>query len=231
MTGLGRVTELRFEMKLVCDPGRLAQARSWLRLHPAAFVKAYPPRVVNSLYFDTGHLRCLDANLAGDAAREKLRLRWYGEGRGPVAAVLELKQKENLLGRKRRLQLAGRLDLQRPWPDIIDAIHDRADERFCIALQTMNRPTLITRYLREYYVTADGAVRATLDYQQRAYDQIVSTRPNLSVRLPTPDRLVVEVKAPERHAERVWDIVSRFPIRRSRNSKYALGMTAALMSR
>jgi hypothetical protein len=53
---------LRYELKLVCEAPYLAQARSWLRLHPEGFRVAFPPRMVNSLYLDTPHLNSFNAN-------------------------------------------------------------------------------------------------------------------------------------------------------------------------
>ena len=55
----------RYELKLVCDARYLDQARSWMRLHPAGLRVAYPPRRVNSLYFDTPGLGGLETNLQG----------------------------------------------------------------------------------------------------------------------------------------------------------------------
>ncbi len=222
---------LRYEVKLVCDPHRLPQARSWIRLHPAGFVVAYPPRRVNSLYLDTLHLSSLNDSLAGLAVRQKLRLRWYGDELTGVRPYLELKQKHNLLGRKVRYLLPCKLDLTLPWTEILGVI--RTETRFfpknlIPVLQTVDQPTVLNHYRREYYVTRDGAVRVTLDFAQVAYDQRLSPRPNLRVRLPIADAVVIEVKAAQEQAERLQEIVARFPVRRSRNSKYANSLTVAL---
>jgi len=79
-----------------------------------------------------------------------------------------------------------------------------------------------------YYVTPDGAIRVTLDFCQAAYDQRLSPRPNLRVRLPIADAVVIEIKTGQEHAERLQDVAARFPVLRSRNSKYARGLLAAL---
>lgn len=221
-------TELRFELKVTLESRLLPQARSWLRLHRAAFVVAHPPRRVNTLYMDTAHLSCLDANLAGLGVRDKLRLRWYGDEAQRVALCLELKQKDNQLGRKRRQQLVDEVDLGRPWSEILATIRRHADPAFRVLLQTLSQPTLLTRYHREYFVTPDGTIRATIDFDQQAYDQRLTLRPNLHLRLPIPGIVVIEVKGPEDQADRIWDIVAGFPARRTRNSKYAIGLLTAL---
>jgi hypothetical protein len=221
-------SDLRYEIKLVCEPHRLAQARSWIQLHPAGFVVAYPPRQVNSLYLDTLHLSSLNGNLEGLCARQKLRLRWYGDVLTDIQPALELKQKRNLLGRKKRYLLPCRLDLALPWTQIMGTIRANAGPEWRALLQTVDQPALLTHYQREYYVTSDGAIRVTLDFSQAAYDQRLSPRPNLRVRLPIADAVVIEIKTGQEHAERLQDVAARFPVLRSRNSKYVRGLLAAL---
>ncbi|MCB8945978.1 MAG: polyphosphate polymerase domain-containing protein [Ardenticatenaceae bacterium] len=230
---------LRYELKLTCDASYLAQARTWLRLHPEGFRTAFPPRLVNSLYLDTPALNSFNANLAGVGERQKLRLRWYGEigdwrletdaCPSPITnPTLELKYKQNLLGGKRQQVLACVWDWQRPFSHLLATIQQTADPEWQQWLTATTQPTLINRYHREYYVTVDGAIRATLDYNQMAYDQRLSPRPNLQHPLPLPDLVVIELKAAPEHSERLQWAVGRFPIPRSRNSKYVNGILGGL---
>lgn len=221
-------TDLRYEIKLVCDPHMLPQARSWIRLHPAGFRVAYPPRPVNSLYLDTLHLSGLSANLDGLNARQKLRLRWYGDEVKSVQPNLELKQKRNLMGRKIVYPLPCKLDLTWPWAEILRALHTNAGPEWRLLLQTMSQPTLLTRYRREYYVTPDGAIRVTLDWAQVAHDQRLRSHPNLHARLPIPDVVVIEIKTGLEQAEYLPEVVAQFPVLRCRNSKYINGLMVAL---
>ena len=163
--------------------------------------------------------------------RQKLRLRWYGAETTNVQPYLELKRKRDLLGRKTRCLLPCRLDLTLPWGEILETI--RAETGFfpknlVSILQTVNQPTLLSGYQREYYVTPDGAIRITLDFAQVAYDQRLSPRPNLRVRLPIVNTVVIEIKTAQEQAERLQEVAARFPVRRSRNSKYAGGLMVAL---
>ncbi len=227
--------DLRYELKLVCAPQQLPRARSWIRLHPASLRVAFPPRRVNSLYLDTYHLSSLNDNLMGLAQRQKLRLRWYGDELTVVQPVLELKQKHNLVGCKAQVQLACKLDLSWTWAEILETLRaeirscgQQSDQKLASALQTVNQPTLLNHYQREYYVTPDGAIRVTLDFDQAACDQRLAPRPNLRLRLPIADATVIEIKTSREHAARLPEIAACFPLHRSRNSKYALGMTVAL---
>jgi hypothetical protein len=222
-------TGLRYELKLVCDPHRQAQARSWIRLHPAGFVVAYPPRRVNSLYLDTPHLSSFDENLAGVSERQKLRLRWYGKSVSEIEPVLELKQKRDLLGRKKQVRLPCKLDLTCSWQEILRTVRACVEPEWRVVLQTVDQPTLLNHYQREYYAAPDGALRVTLDYACVAYDQRLSLRPNLRVSLPIADRVVIEIKAAPEYAERLQEAVVQFPALRTRNSKYIGSLQAAFL--
>ena len=231
------MSDLRYELKLTCDVAYLAQARTWIRLHPEGFRTAYAPRLVNNLYLDTPELNSFNANMAGVAERQKLRLRWYdeaerleiGDWRLLVSKpTLELKYKRNLLGGKRQQVLACELDLKRPFAELLTTIHQAADPEWQQWLTAAAQPTLINRYSREYYVTVDGAIRATLDYNQAAYDQRLSSRPNLHRPLAMPDFVVIELKTTPEHIERLQWAIGRFPIPRSRNSKYMNGVLAGV---
>ena len=221
-------SDLRYEIKLVCDAHRLSQARSWIQLHPAGFAVAYPPRRVNSLYLDTLHMSSFNDNLEGVSVRQKLRLRWYGDEMGSIQPVLELKQKRNLVGRKKQLPLPTKLDLTLPWAESIGSIRAKASGEWQIMLQTMNQPVLLNRYQRSYFATLDGAVRATLDHDQAAYDQRLLARLNLRTRLPIADIVVIELKASLGHIDRLQEVAAQFPLSRSRNSKYVRSLLTAL---
>jgi hypothetical protein len=221
-------TNLRYEIKLTCDPHWLHQARSWIRLHSEGFGVAYPPRRVNSLYLDTLALTGLNENLVGVIERQKLRLRWYGDVLTEVKPNLELKQKYNMLGNKKVYPFPCSLDLTQPWQDVLSVIRANVPPDWQILLQIVNQPALLNRYQREYYVTPDGAVRATLDFDQIAYDQRLSPHLNLRYPLVMPDNVVVELKADQEHLKRLEEIAGGFPIPRNRNSKYVRGLLSAL---
>ncbi len=130
--------EPRFERKYVAPIELAPEIEARLRLHPAVFHAAYPPRWVNSLYFDTPDARGYVENVDGIAERTKLRLRWYGDLHDRVAAQFEIKTRHGLVGKKTVLA-----------PD-----HP--------ALRGVE-PVLITRYLRRYYESFDHRFRVTLD--------------------------------------------------------------------
>jgi hypothetical protein len=224
------MSELRYELKMICPEHQLFQARSWIQLHPAGFLKAYPPRQVNNIYLDTPTYHSLSANLAGVSHREKLRLRWYGEGTQQIQPWLELKVRQGLLGSKKRDRLPYTIDLTQSWTKILRTIRAHAPDGWRRWLEQAAQPSLLNWYQREYYVTPDGGIRATLDFAQHAYDQRLSPRPNLRHALLMPHQVVIELKGAPEEIDRLQEIIGQFPIPRSRNSKYVSGLVTALFS-
>jgi SPX domain protein involved in polyphosphate accumulation len=219
----------RYELKLTIEGHWLPQTRSWLHLSPGGLRKTYPSRKVNSAYLDTLEFDDLRANLAGVSQRQKLRLRWYGNNRDRVVQCsLELKRKRNMLGEKKRIELPKPLDLTRKWALILSTVRKETPAEWQPDLVIRTQPTLLTSYQREYYATADNVVRATLDYNLEVFDQRYSSRPNLSHRHPVTDLVVIELKASPEEEDRLEEIITRFPIRRTRNSKYVTGTQAGL---
>ena len=224
-----RSDNLRYELKLTCSPHLLPQVRMWIKLNPAGFRPAHPTRLVNNLYFDTPGLNSFNANQAGVSSRQKLRLRWYGEVANDTTSdpILELKIKENLLGDKKRLRLNCTIDWRRSYTEILQMISGAASSEWHQWLNSATQPTLINRYQRDYFETLDGQLRATLDYNQVAYEQRLTSRPNLSRPSPMENLTVIEIKGSPKESERIEAIMAEFPLPRSRNSKYVNGLSAA----
>ena len=195
-------------------------------MHPEGFKVAHQPRIVNNLYLDTVDLKSFNDNLSGISERLKLRLRWYGEIENMVIVnpVLEMKIKKNMIGDKRRKILNLTLDLRQPFHELLKQIRSRAGQQWCSLLQSAVQATIINRYKREYFVSPDGTIRTTLDYNQVSFNQRMGLRPNLNRPIPTNDFFLIEVKATPQHRERLERAMGYFPIQRTRNSKYVNGM-------
>jgi hypothetical protein len=219
----------RYEVKMTCDEMYLPDVHTWLNLHPDTFIEAYPPRQVNSLYFDTRENDCLMDNLIGTGQRQKLRFRWYGAGYSAVRGALELKRKLNQLGWKVHYPVPVTFDLMTTsWSSLMWQMREQVDGPFSIWLSYLNQPTLINSYTREYYESMDHQVRVTIDYDQVAYEQITHLTPNLVDKAPIPSQVVVEIKADATLHRRVSDVLSSLPLQVGRNSKYVSGLIGAL---
>ncbi len=241
-----RITSTRYEIKLPCDPPHFDEIESWVRLHPAQWRVAYPPREINNIYFDSADYQDLDANLGGFAERVKLRLRWYGPDKTAVASYpdpkatgvwhrpqLELKCKDGMAGWKgiNRLDQNFRLDLTRvTWPVARRALRAALAPQARLWLDDSPFPALINRYHRAYYVTPDEVARLTIDTALQAYGQRFSARPNVTRPAPIEAQAVIELKAaatPE-GVRRLSQALADFPVRVYRFSKYVQGMLAAI---
>jgi hypothetical protein len=219
----------RYEVKMTCDEVHLPDVRAWVNLHPEVFVEAYPPRQVNSLYFETWDVDCLNDNLIGIGQRKKLRFRWYGDDYSNVQGALELKCKSNKLGWKERYPIPATFDLTTAsWRALMQQMREQVAGSFAIWLAYLDQPTLINSYMREYYESVDHKVRVTVDYSQVAYEQITYLIPNLVIRAPIPSQIVVEVKSDARLHRRVSNALSSFPLQVERNSKYVNGVVGSL---
>jgi hypothetical protein len=159
----------------------------------------------------------------GVADRLKCRVRWYGKLFGAVERpVLELKRKKGLVGQKLGFPLP---------PFTLDAACDvpavfaraRLTERLELYLGTL-QPTLLNRYERRYYLSADGDFRLTLDTGLEFH--CIGARANrFGERTRFRDRTIVELKY-ECGGERAAAVANEFPMRISKSSKYVVGIDA-----
>jgi hypothetical protein len=218
--------DARFEVKFVATALRYHDLLHWIRMHPVAFRRPFPPRYVNNVYFDTHDLSSFWQ--VGGAERSKLRLRWYGEVPRSERSVLEVKRRRNRLGWKLRFE-AGPLDLEASsWRELMHDLRRRLPPEGALWLDLHPRPVLVNRYERHYFATPDERVRITVDRRQAVYEQRFRSRPNLGSRANMPDTLVVEVKFHRRDGQLGGCVIQGIPVRVSRNSKYAIGVQSML---
>lgn len=213
--------EIRHEVKFAAYAIEYKTLRHWLRMHPAGFHTTYPARQVNNVYFDTWDYRAYAENLAGVSERSKLRYRWYGDSEGPAPGTLEVKLKKNHFGRKLRFPIAE--TIWRPgydWARVRRLLHEALPTDGQLWLAQNPLPVMLNRYVREYYCTADGKIRATIDTQQRVYDQRKWPLPNLTKPAIMQDSLVVEFKFARADRQLAVGLLEHIPVRIGRHSKY-----------
>ncbi len=212
----------RYEIKLVGRRIDLHRIRANLRLLPAALAELHPERTVQSVYFDTPDGQALADNLAGIAARQKLRVRWYGDAVHGVAAQLECKRRHGVLGDKPLFEVAG--------PLAVEGVPRRA---FAAAVRAQvpltargllcgQEPVQWIWYRREYFGSADGRLRITLDRDLGAADLRYGTTVSRLRPTPLPECVVVEVKAAAADEAAVQEWLQAVPLRPSRCSKFVL---------
>lgn len=215
----------RYERKFHALHVTRAQVELAVKLHPAHFRRAYPPRYVNNIYYDTATLSDFRVHVNGAAQRSKLRLRWYGPSRGVVEnSVLELKAKSGQVGNKPAYALPGFSHDGR-----CDAKTLCAAARHCnVAAEIVERlarseASLHNRYHRCYYESADHQFRITIDSDQ-TFQQPPRRFLGYKRRLEVPQLVIIELKYAAALDNRADRIAGAFPFRLSKISKYVYGI-------
>jgi len=133
---------------------------------------------------------------------------------------VEVKNKSELVGWKLIEKLSPDLLLgNNNWACLMDEMR-AASSGIIKELLSVSRPVLLTVYYREYYVSADQQVRLTIDSHLKGYDQFLYPRPNLYFSHPGDGQVILELKSEASRVNELADVLSHFPIRAGRYSKY-----------
>ena len=161
----------------------------------------YPLGVVTSCYYDTPQLDSYQDSADGEFAKQKLRLRWYGDPVDPYAGVwLELKSRDGARSVKQRFRYPSsgtpnQLGLIIPErEELASRLHDLTGFAALPIAPTL-QPTALIRYERIRWQAADGSVRAALDTNVRTADPR-----GAPIWLPIRDGSVLELKSRGRAA-------------------------------
>ena len=87
-------TDTRIELKDVFRIRDKTYIEKKLILSGYGFYQPYPPRRINSLYFDTSDFVNMSDSIEGCSKRTKKRLRWYGNNANQYESNLEFKSKQ-----------------------------------------------------------------------------------------------------------------------------------------
>lgn len=222
--------EYRYERKFLVKGIPAGEIELMLKFHTACFKEVYHQRSVNNIYFDTLGFNNYYDNVEGDKERWKARIRWYGELFGEVRKpVLEFKIKKGLLGKKESFHMSE-FFLDKDFSiSTIDRMLDQSNLPADINdLLRSLRPTLLNRYKRKYFLSADKQFRVTVD-TDLTYYRISACGNTFLNRSVDHSTVVVELKY--RHeADRVAESISNlFPFMLTKSSKYLQGLERVLM--
>lgn len=179
----------------------------------------HPTRFINNIYFDTLNFESYYENVEGESERNKYRLRWYGDRFNRISPVFEVKIKKDQVNKKRSLKLPE-VDF-RSFEDV-EIIYDHVlesmeEEDSTLLFHLMNKiPTLLNGYKRDYFLSADGNTRLTIDRDMFFYNCRNSQEHLLN------DVMVVEVK----YASGVTPNINfdKYELILGKNSKYVSGL-------
>tara|TARA_B110000091_G_C13616200_1_gene390956 strand:- start:77 stop:754 length:678 start_codon:yes stop_codon:yes gene_type:complete len=126
------------------------------------FRQQHTPRFINSIYFDTNNLDCINDNLDGTNIRKKFRVRWYGNNKSLNNPNLEIKYKKNFESYK-KIYLLGKFKNL----DFTDINNIKLLSKYInnnILLNQNLKPINLIQYKRLYLISSNNLIRATLDY-------------------------------------------------------------------
>ena len=160
----------------------------------------FPPRNINSIYFDTDHLNLFSDSEEGILPRKKIRVRWYDN-------ELVLKKETKISSIEGRYKLSENFKS----PDFLKTLKSTIiDNNYGLL-----RPTLMVRYLREYFTFKK--LRITFDTSIK-YSYL---RSNISQPI-YDEECVMEIKTPSKISDDYIEKIVQYPT--SRFSKYARGI-------
>lgn len=221
---------LRYERKFIPRGYALADVLAAIRRHPALFRETYQARAINNIYFDTARMGDYQDHVNGAADRVKTRIRWYGCLLGRTTRPsLEKKAKLGTVGTKHRYELPSFcFDGEKLQADL-QGLFDRATLPDAVRMNMLHRqPTLVNRYHRRYFVSADRSFRLTVDTDLEFYRAGPVARTLSSVARSGP-QMIIELKYDLPAAEGAMAITSQFPFRVERCSKYVIGLQATFL--
>ncbi|MBC8304630.1 MAG: VTC domain-containing protein [Pelagibacterales bacterium] len=126
------------------------------------FRQQHTPRFINSIYFDTNNLDCINDNLDGTNIRKKFRVRWYGNNKSLNNPNLEIKYKKNFESYKKIYLMEKFKNL-----DFTDVNNIKLLSKYInnnILLNQNLKPINLIQYKRLYLISSNNLIRATLDY-------------------------------------------------------------------
>jgi hypothetical protein len=216
--------EPRYERKFRIESCSRSVAEHTILRHRALFREIFHERYVNSIYYDTTDLRLYFQNVDGDAERDKVRIRWYGDliGTHPNT-VLERKRKYGLVGTKESTSI-GALNFVPgvSGRELVAAIDREGVPELLRATSRSLRPVLHVRYRRRYYRTVCGRFRVTID-DKLSFVRLVPGFNSLAHRA-SDSAIILELKYALDDDAAAVAIASALPFRMTRNSKYVVGV-------
>jgi hypothetical protein len=214
----------RKELKFTLPRADVQKLRRLLEANGRRQVHNEPISTVNSVYFDDVRLSTCRANLDGLGRRNKVRLRWYDLPRPGHEFFFEIKWRDNRVTGKHRLHVRSGEPIGRmSYLTILAALSASLPEEHQATLARYCEPTVLVRYQREHFTSADGALRATIDYNVAYFDQTGKSFISTSFGQPHDGLVVLEGKMPPGRESDLARLLHPFGARLGRCSKYVNG--------
>lgn len=177
------------------------------------FRNQYPQRKVNSIYFDTNNYTSILQNLDGISGKKKIRIRWYGNEKIMTGPVIEIKSKNGFETKKEIIEIKELNNIQ---PFNLNMIYEKLNTK--LNLKKLVLPILTTNYDRQYFVSFDGKIRATIDYNLKS--NFLKNLSQIDIIKNFKKICILELKYPTSLDKYVRHNLKDISLRLTKNSKF-----------
>ena len=208
--------EKRFERKWVYYSNNILSLINSLVRSKLFFRYQFPKRKVNSIYFDDNYYSSVIENLDGINKKTKLRLRWYGDKSRIIDPKFEFKKMIGFIAKKKQIKVEEFNSLDFPKVLNLKKIQNIINEKYFCKKKIY--PIISTHYEREYLISADNSIRATVDFNLESihlknFSQIKLNKNFSNITL-------LEIKYPVNLDSILRKKLNNITLRLSKNSKY-----------
>ncbi|OUU53352.1 MAG: hypothetical protein CBC25_00670 [Pelagibacteraceae bacterium TMED65] len=176
----------------------------------------YEKRKVNSLYFDDKNLSSIRENLDGVSEKTKYRIRWYGNKNIVSSANFEIKKKKEFETNKKTFHFNDINDLNILEDTNINHIEELVNHKFNIKKNVF--AILTTHYDREYFISNNNLIRATIDYNLES--RVLNNKVDKNIIKNYHHYITLEIKYDTNLDHFVRNNLENINNRLSRNSKF-----------
>ena len=180
------------------------------------FRTQYPLRKVNSIYFDTNKYTSIRQNLDGVSNKKKIRIRWYGDKNIIKNGMIEIKSKKGFETKKESMSIRELHDLNLFRLKNLKILKDILNTK--LKNKKIIYPILTTHYEREYFISLNGRIRATIDYNLKSV--FLNNSSQIDIIKNFKNICILELKYPTNLDKYVRKNLKDISLRLSKNSKF-----------
>ena len=203
----------RFERKWLFKSNNSLSLVSALIRSNLFFRTQFLPRKVNSIYFDTHNYTSIRQNLDGVSNKKKIRIRWYGNKNIITDPVIEIKSKKGFETKKESSKIKALNDIKLSNLGLI-----KEQLNIKIKSKKIIYPVLTTHYQREYFISLNGKIRATVDYNLQSI--FLNNLSQIDIVKNFNNICILEFKYPTGFDNYVRKNLKDLTLRLSKNSKF-----------
>tara|TARA_B100001540_G_C15581583_1_gene539801 strand:- start:24 stop:698 length:675 start_codon:yes stop_codon:yes gene_type:complete len=206
----------RFERKwLFRSNNYLALINSLIR-SKLFFRTQYPLRKVNSIYFDTLDYISIRQNLDGVSNKKKIRIRWYGDKNIITNPIIEIKSKKGFETKKESMSIRELHGLKLFRLKNLKILKETLNTK--LKQKKIIYPVLTTHYEREYFISLNEKIRATIDYNLKSV--FLNNLSQIDIIKNFKNICILEFKYPTSLDKYVRKNLKDISLRLSKNSKF-----------